>query len=70
MAPTKKKADFPDPYTQRLNELGLDLPEPTVSNKAAMQSIARFLIEHKVFESDDETLKDIAERHEDYTRLP
>ena len=57
----KKIIDGVDPYAQRLNELGLDLPEPTTSNKAAMQSIARFLIEHKVFETEEDALKNIAQ---------
>jgi len=57
----KKRPDDADPYAQRLNELGLDLPEPATSNKAAMQSIARFLIEHKVFETEEATLKGIAQ---------
>jgi hypothetical protein len=60
MPQRKKKADQPDLYAQRLNELGLDLPEPATSNKTAMQSIARFLIEHKVFETEEDTLKTIA----------
>lgn len=65
MTPKKHKTPVrEDPYLDRFNELGLELPETVAANPRSVKNIATFLLKHKVFESDENALLPLLNENE------
>ena len=57
----KKLKKRGDPYQERFNEMGLELPETVTANPASMRNVATFLVKYKVFEADNVDLAPLLE---------
>ena len=57
----QKPASELEIYAERINSMGLELPEAAAANPGSMKCIATFLLKHRVFEPDDARLQNIGE---------
>lgn len=53
----KRPASELDVYTERFESMGIELPEITTANPESVRNVATFLLKHKVFERDEDTLR-------------